>query len=687
VDRSPGRAILDMAEPWESVKMTMSELAHFNNAARHRVSVTLLGLLLALFGLALLAAVLSDIVVPWRGGIRMPPGLGYFGASLLIAAAGLLSAGLVVEGRLAVGARPILREPEVQAGGQARFARRAMRQIGALRPQRGWLAAWPQVLMAMLFGVLALVGTIATARLASRPAALDSVPLQLLGGSLILFAFPFLVLERLYANTASETLPDAPQLERLMRVPLTACLALGIVSVLQSLGFEWPLLIQRAIALVIGIVALEIVLRAAAMLFVPFAPIETRRAVADSSVASLLRLTPPSLSSVGGAVKRQFGIDLSRSWALAFVRQATFPIALFMAVVAWVVSGLTALGMDERAVYERLGVPVTVFGPGLHVHLPWPLGIVRRVELGTVHEIPVVFSAVGDRAAPVAAATEPAAPATGRAEDLPPASADRLWDASHPSEASYLIASETQGKQSFQIVNIDLRVVYRTGLSEQAAKQAAYAVSEPDALIRAQAGELLVRYFARYTLLDVLGQSRESFTNEFRAELQDGLTKLGTGIDVIAVIVEAIHPPPGAANAYHYVQAAEILAKSEIALRRADASRRLKSAQQTAMEDRNEALATSAEQVNRARADSVLFQGDRQAYQQDGRVFLFERWLARLGSGLAKSSFIAVDHRLKGGAAPTIDLRSFAPGSTPDAPTPGMGSSQGNNAPTADDAD
>ena len=321
-------------------------------------------------------------------------------------------------------------------------------------------------------------------------------------------------------------------------------------------------------------------------------------------------------------------------------------------------TGVTALGLNERAVYERFGAPVAVFGPGLHVHLPWPLGIMRSVELGVVHEIPIVFAPPSEPRSR-ADAVDQIHQEEADIEGVAPASADRLWDASHPSEASYLIASELQGKQSFQIVNIDLRVVYRVGLSEAAARDAAYSIADPEALIRAIAGQLLVRYFAHNTLLNVLGQSRERFTNDFRGELQQSLQGLSTGIDVIAVVVEAIHPPPDAANAYHNVQAAEILAQSQISLRRASAISDVKSAEQAATEGRNRALAAAAELVDRAQAESVLFQGDRQAYHQDGRAFLFERWLDRLSSSLPRASFIVLDHRLKGVTAPTIDLRSF----------------------------
>jgi regulator of protease activity HflC (stomatin/prohibitin superfamily) len=175
----------------------------------------------------------------------------------------------------------------------------------------------------------------------------------------------------------------------------------------------------------------------------------------------------------------------------------------------------------------------------------------------------------------------------------------------------------------------------------------------------ASTGQLLVRYFARYTLPDVLGQSRDAFTREFRVALQDQLDRLSSGIEAIAVVIEAIHPPAGAASAYHNVQAAEILANSQIAVQRASAIHSIKSAQQGAMEDRNKASAAAAELVTQARSESLLFDADRQARQRDGEAFLFERRFERLASGLAKSESIVVDHRLKGQNGPVIDLRSF----------------------------
>jgi regulator of protease activity HflC (stomatin/prohibitin superfamily) len=508
-------------------------------------------------------------------------------------------------------------------------------------------------LLLLFLAAFTLVALLSTGRLDDQ-AAMSPRANQIFGALIILLAFPLLVLGRFYANVSPRLLPEAPQVARLLRVPLTSFVVCGIASLLLSVGFQWALVVEKAIGLLIGLVSIELILRVLAIAFVPF---DGRRSLADSTIAGWLRLTPPSIASVGKAVRHQFGIDLSRSWALAFVRRATLPVVFGMVVFAWCLTGVTALGLNERAVYERFGVPVAVFGPGLHIHWPWPFGIMRDVELGVVHEIPIVFS---DAGAPRDAIEKPSQIKEGDAIEGPaPSSADRLWNEAHPSEASYLVASEAQGKQSFQIVNVDLRVVYRVGLTDDAAKEAAYAVSDPEALVRAIAGKLLARYFARYTLLDVLGQSREQVTNDFRAELQSELQAMSTGIEIIAIVVEAIHPPAAAANAYHAVQAAGINAQSQISLQRATAIGTMSSAQQTITQGLDDATAGAAELVAQAQTKSILFEGDRQAYRQDGQVFLFERWLDRLSNDLPKSSYIIVDHRLKGIAAPTFDFRTF----------------------------
>ncbi|EPN85482.1 hypothetical protein A234_06727, partial [Pseudomonas syringae pv. actinidiae ICMP 19101] len=78
-------------------------------------------------------------------------------------------------------------------------------------------------------------------------------------------------------------------------------------------------------------------------------------------------------------------------------------------------------------------------------------------ENGVVHELATSVSAAD-------AAEQSLDPAEGP----PPNSANRLWDASHINEKSQVIASSAGDKQSFQVVNMDVRFVYRIGLTDSA---------------------------------------------------------------------------------------------------------------------------------------------------------------------------------------------------------------------------
>ncbi|MGH8323082.1 MAG: SPFH domain-containing protein, partial [Steroidobacteraceae bacterium] len=378
----------------------------------------------------------------------------------------------------------------------------------------------------------------------------DSIiaPLQApVAGVLIALVFPILVLERHFASLPPQIQPDSAML---------ALLGLGLATLARWLDFAGvATLIEHAIAVVTGLVGLELILRSVAGWYGARAPAGEQRCHADSTIAGLLSLQRPDFASLSAGASRRFGIDLTRSWALGFIRRAALPTLLALAAFSWLLTGVSALGSSERAVYESFGRPAGVLHPGLQVHLPWPLGVLRPVEFGTVHEIPVVFAA--DDGTPAEAETS-TAPTSADIEGPAPAGADRLWDASHPSDASYLVASKSNGRQNFEVINIDLRVLYRIGLSDAAAQEVTYNVASPEAIIQAAAGRLLARYFARYTVSDVLGQNREAFIRGFQQELQSRLADLSTGIEIVGIVVEAIHPPPDAATAYQGVQAAAI---------------------------------------------------------------------------------------------------------------------------------
>jgi regulator of protease activity HflC (stomatin/prohibitin superfamily) len=594
--------------------------------------------------------------------------LGLCSCSLLLAGAGLLSAAsisrarflvLVVEqGSLDAQHAPAV-ESDSEAAAPAPLDRAEMVDVlGRAVRNLERSAGWHQGMRTGALTLLAVVILIAYWPRLGPGTAGNAI--FVLAGIAALAAFPLLVLERWLAGTVAGELPEAPALARLMRAPLLALLGGAAATVAIGIGFDWALWVERAIALVLLAVALELLVRASAPMFLPAPVAEAARGIADSAIMGAILASPTSRRRAGTTLRERFGLDLSRSWALRFMRQA-FPFVAFgMLLAAWGASGLTALPLDERGIYERLGVPTEVLKPGLHLRLPWPLGIVRRIEYGTIHQLSVGYSSetaddAGRSLLPIA---EVQGPDTARAEDPAPVGADRLWDQAHPSEASFLIASESGGRQSFQLVDIDLRVVYRLRLSDDGAMAAAYRIEAPDAMVRTAAGRLLAQYFADRTLLGVLGASREVMTADLKAALQAELDRLSSGLEVLAIAIDAIHPPPGAADSFHNVQAAEIAAQTAIAIERGRATQNLNIAQQESIRIADDAQAQAAETVDAAEIAEQRFSADRTAHADSGKAFLLERWLGGLSRALSKSQIIIVDHRLENAGAPTIDLRN-----------------------------
>jgi regulator of protease activity HflC (stomatin/prohibitin superfamily) len=480
---------------------------------------------------------------------------------------------------------------------------------------------------------------------ATDPGTVGSV----VGGLLLTAAFGLLVLERHFANSTSAEWPEASRLTQLTRVPIVT-LSLSALGLFASrTGSVWPVKLMVLIGVLPAMVALELLLRAVLAVFRPQRTRQELRLVADSFLAELLRWPPrPLFSTLQEELRSRTGIDLRQIWAFSFIRRAILPILAGVVLVGWLLSGIREIPMGGRGIYERFGKPEAVLSSGLHIGMPWPFGQMVLVENGIVHELAATL--------PGNDAAEAPAPAEGPA----PASANRLWDVAHALEKSQIIASEANNSQSFQIVDLDVRFFYRIGLSDEAALAATYNNTDLPDLIRSTAGRVLVHEFASRTLDGVLGERRTALAQEISTALQAELDRIRSGVEILAVVIEATHPPAGAANAYHGVQAAEIGVQALVARERGNAAEQSNEAEMNATIMHDRAAAAASENNAIAEAASIRAGAEKKAYEKSGRVFLLERYFEQLNEGLSQSRLLILDHRIMGNSAPTIDLRDFA---------------------------
>lgn len=156
--------------------------------------------------------------------------------------------------------------------------------------------------------------------------------------------------------------------------------------------------------------------------------------------------------------------------------------------------------------------------------------------------------------------------------------------------------------------------------------------------------------------------------------MQSDLDSLNSGVEILATVVEAIHPPAGAANAYHSVQAAQIGAQALIARERGAAAEQSNQAQLQASLARDLATANARETRAAAQAADSKFSAEQKAYANAGQAFVLEQYFSQLSQGLSKARLLILDHRLGGTTnAPTIDLRNFT---LPADPTPARTNAQ-----------
>jgi regulator of protease activity HflC (stomatin/prohibitin superfamily) len=519
-----------------------------------------------------------------------------------------------------------------------------------------WLATWGQAALMVPAALAALAIGWWLRPLAST----DNGSELALAVVAVVVAFPLLILERRLHHDAHERFAEGRHLARLLRLGVWTLVIGGGASACRALDVEAAVLVQWVwLGLVLGIAG-ELALRGLTAPFLPVSRAAEARGLGDSLIAALL-FTRGDGALFGHGLKERFGIDLTQSWAIRFLKRAALPLVAILLVIGWLISGLTTLGVAERGVYERFGAPVTILQPGLHAHLPWPFGRVHRVEFGQVHELPL--------AGELAAELTPAALAQLRADADTPADFDRLWDKLHPSDATYLVPGTATGstatdnsKVGYQLLNSDVRVMWRVALCDAAAYDSVYHVADPKTLVRSEAMRLMQRMFATRSLAGLIGEDRDTITSEVRIALQARLDAIPTGLEITAIVIDAIHPPRAAVPAYHGVQAAEIGAFTDIARAHGQAASVLAEAQRDAYDRLARGSASASETVAEAHAAAVRFGADHAAFEAAPEALRLERWLQIVGRSLSKAQLTVVDHRLPIDGGPLIDLRKTAPG-------------------------
>lgn len=471
------------------------------------------------------------------------------------------------------------------------------------------------------------------------------------GCVLVIVCFSVLVIERTLSFKSVRQWPYHPMVTGLTRALLSILLLITVALALNNYLPRVSLWVIYIACALIFLIAAEFVIRSVANIFslprngwsAPF--------LCRSMVAEYYHWPLHPLLLIRKKIYQHFGVDVGKVQAFALMARIFTPVLLGIVFVGWLISGLHQIPLSQRGVYERFGQPVKVLLPGIHIGLPWPFGRVRPVDFGAVYELQL-----SDELPP---ANSSAPQVQDRIEGPAPQDSWRLWDNTHTTDQAQVIASSVGDKQSFQIVNMDIRLIWRVGLHDTDAMNSLYHADDLPSTIQRVARQVLTQYFAHQQLDVLLNEQRAGMSVVLNNAIKQRLSHLNLGVELLFTRVESIHPPAGAANAYHGVQAAQIAANALIAREKGYAAALANDSQRVALTAINTALASSHEQQALADNALTLYSAEHDSWEINPQAFVNERRYQILSKALSHTPLLILDDEISEHHAPILDLRQF----------------------------
>ena len=229
-------------------------------------------------------------------------------------------------------------------------------------------------------------------------------------------------------------------------------------------------------------------------------------------------------------LEKNTGITMRSLWSIRLIKNVLPYSLIAIVLLLWGFSGVVKVEANQEGAHYRLGkLREETLQPGLHMTLPWPFDTVEIYDTKTVSNMTIGY--VSDR------------------------STDNIWTDSHGKEEYSLLLGG--GKE---LVSINLRVEYRIDDLKAYLTDSA----SPELLVQAAAYEIVTARTINTDLETLLATDRTAFAESFQKELGDRIAAYNTGITVVSVVLESIHPPMQIADVYQELISAGIKAEQII---------------------------------------------------------------------------------------------------------------------------
>lgn len=267
------------------------------------------------------------------------------------------------------------------------------------------------------------------------------------------------------------------------------------------------------------------------------------------------------------------GITMRGLWSVKLMGKLIAPSLIAIFLLFWISTGIVEIGSGQAGALYNFGkLSSEPLDPGLHLTLPWPFGKTVIYNTDEVSSITI-----------------------GYRSDT---SSDNVWTQTHGSEEYELLLGGGE-----ELVSINLCIEYRiSDLNDYLVNCA-----NPVAILEASAYELVADKTIVTDLNTLLSVDREAFAADFKTDLIEKISVRNTGLEIVSVVLESIHPPLGIADIYQRLVSAEIEAQTRIMNAKASAIVKICEAESNYASTVSTATAEQLSKIAEAQSEVAVF--------------------------------------------------------------------------------
>lgn len=302
------------------------------------------------------------------------------------------------------------------------------------------------------------------------------------------------------------------------------------------------------------------------------------------------------------------GITLRNLWSIKFIRDIAPAMVFMIGILLWLSTCIVQVENHQQAVVYRLGaLQDEVFEPGLHLTLPYPIDMVEIYETEKVNKVTIGYKSQENT--------------------------DNIWTEAHQGEEYILLLGSGD-----EVVSINLRVEYKINDLKQYLSTSA----SPESIMQALAYELVTDQTIATDLSTLMSADRAAFSEKFKQELSGKIQEKELGLEIVAVILESIHPPIDIASVYQELVSAGIKAQQYIAKAEGNAAVTIAKAEATYDTSVSTVMAEHEKKLAKAKLSVAEFMASMEAYNTYPDSYKYYKYLDAVKKAYGNANLVIV---------------------------------------------